>query len=171
MSAWRRVLRWVCGYLPVRVIERSDGAPYLSKYLVYESGPGRDSWRVHVHCFHQSDEDWALHNHPWEWAVGWILAGGYREWRRYERPSGARAPVYEVGTRAYAPGSVNLILSSTFHRVELLDGECWTLFVSGPIVGTWGFWSRNDDSFTPWRDFLRAKGLTPQEPWLAKRTG
>ena len=33
----------------------------------------------------------------------------------------------------------NIIKANTFHRVELLTPEVWTLFIHGPRVQPWGF--------------------------------
>ncbi|MGN6107710.1 MAG: hypothetical protein ACTHU0_21555 [Kofleriaceae bacterium] len=148
----RRLLAVAARRLPSRrVITGADGSPYLSRWTLLDIG-----WRwprVYLHRFHRSDEDPELHNHPWRWAVGLILAGGYREERRGE---GGRVEVRDVG-----PGAVNVIHGDTFHRVELLDGECWTLFLTGSRTKEWGFWCRATGAFTPWREFIRAKGLVP----------
>jgi hypothetical protein len=163
----RALLARVAARLPVRVITGEGGDPYLYKFLVWQSGEGRDTWRVHLHRFVRSDADRELHNHPWRWAVSLILAGGYREeYRTVEAKP-------QVAWQTKRPGSINVVLPSTFHRVDLLEHDCWTLFVSGPVVQSWGFWDRFTGAFTPWREFFAAKGLTPTEGeyWKAVRRG
>jgi hypothetical protein len=151
MGVWRSCLARLAGCLPSRVITAGGDEPYLYKYLVWQSSEGKDSVRVHLHRFVRSDEDRELHNHPWRWAVSLVLAGGYREERRVL----AGDTVYR---RRVSPGSVNVITNWTYHRVDLLDEECWTLFVSGPVVGSWGFWNRLTGVHTPWREFMQSKG-------------
>jgi len=57
--------------------------------------------------------------------------------------------------------TVNRITSDTFHVVEELRGpETWSLFIAGPKTSTWGFWVEGH-GYTPWRDRLRERGLTP----------
>lgn len=148
-SLARSALRRLASLLQVpKIIIGSDGSPYLSRWTLAERG--KDAFRVYLHCFHRSDEDEELHTHPWAWAVSFILAGGYVETRRVGK---------RVVDREMPPGSVNVLFADTAHRVDLYAGETWTLFVAGPVVSSWGFWRWEDDTFTPWRDFIMGKGL------------
>lgn len=146
----RRLCERIAERLPVRDIEGADGSVFLSKYLL--AGHAHGGWHLHLHCFHRSDEDSALHNHPWHCA-SFILAGGYRE----ERVRGDGAIV----TFERCPGRINLIGANTFHRVELIDGPCWTLFFNLPVVQDWGFLDRRTRAFVPWREFIARKGMVP----------
>jgi hypothetical protein len=148
-----------------RVIYDRDGlTPYLSRFYLSrqpESHDGAepfdrfgnpkpdvtwpDGWGLYLHRFHRSDADGELHNHPWRWALSLVLVGGYSE----ERRNGAR-----VIRRRVAPGSLNFIRANDFHRVDLLEHDAWTLFLVGPKSQSWGFWSRTDGAFTPWREFI-----------------
>ncbi len=131
------------------------GGPYLSKHTLVALG-GKHGWRLHLHHFHRSDEDAELHSHPWALGLSLVLAGGYSEVRRRADNS--------VVMLARPPGTVAALMAETFHRVDLYDERrgCWTLFLSGPVVSSWGFWSRRTHQYTPWRQFVRAKGLEPQ---------
>ena len=40
------------------------------------------------------------------------------------------------------------------HRIELTDGPCWTLFVTGPKYQEWGFLCPR--GFVHWKDFTAA---------------
>lgn len=161
----RALLRWLVSRLPVRVIFDETGTrPYLSRFYLF-GAPERGSFDangdpkpearlprglgLYVHRFHRSDEDRELHNHPWQWALSLVLAGGYVEERRIE--GGA------IRTRVVGPGSLNYITADTFHRVDLIDEDAWTLFLVGPRVGSWGFWDRVSGAFIPWREFLERK--------------
>lgn len=148
----RYLFKRVLALLPSRTIIGRDGGPYLTKHTLFNLG--RDSWRAHLHEFHRGDEDPELHSHPWRIGIGIILFKGYREERRWE--GGV------VHKHDFLPGMVNIVGPDTFHRVDLLGEKCWTLFISGPVVQSWGFWNRVTNVYMPWRDFIAAKGLIPR---------
>jgi hypothetical protein len=104
---------------------------------------------AYLHRFHRSDVDLELHNHPWRWAVSLMLVGGYSEERRGKDDV--------VRRRLILPGQLNFIRHDDYHRVDLVDGDAWSLFLVGPKVSSWGFWNRHDGSFTPWREFVNAR--------------
>lgn len=155
----RFFLHQLSKHLPCREITGRDESPYLLKFLLWGRSNGT---RVHLHQFLRGDADPELHNHPWELAVSLVLAGGYFE----ERRAGDDVVTHEV-----RPGHLNIIRSSTFHRVELREVDCWTLFVSGPAVQTWGFWNRESGVFTGWKSFNAARGIKPSKGqyWKAYR--
>lgn len=191
----RSFLQWFVRFLclPLRVITRDDGKPYLERwYLCGEAGglkyfpDGQQKMRwwqhaftwlpcVYVHRFVASDDDEELHNHPWE-ATSLILAGGYVE-ERLDRSEVvldlARAFGLDGGkdvlkiARAFKPWSVNRIYANTFHKVSLIEDDCWTLLACGKKVGTWGFLDVAKDEFVHWREHVarrarKAAGLTPE---------
>ena len=158
---------------PPRVImDREGGTPYLSRWYLSQrptmpdgsepfgpDGAPKDGlvlpsgWGLYLHRFHRGDDSPELHNHPWRWAVSLILAGGYVEERR--KGEG-------VVRHTYRPGALNLLLASTFHRVELLERDAWSLFLVGPKVGHWGFWDRHSGRFEPWREYIaRIRSVQP----------
>lgn len=173
---------------PPRVILDRDGSsPYLSRtYVVGRALTGFDeqgnpaeraAWsrgilgvHVYIHRFHRSDQDLALHNHPWKWALSFVVSGGYEEERRVGKtcvPCGGRrgydldCPLcqgvgnsFEVVRRTVGPLSCNWIDHDTFHRVDLLEKDAWSVFVAGPRVTEWSFWDRDTHEETPWREFL-----------------
>jgi hypothetical protein len=162
-----------------RAIGVKNGEPYLRRYVLAEEGTGSAAEHLYLHHFLRSDPDRELHSHPWH-ARSLILVGGYREERRFPwrtRPErwatcAARklgwywddtAPAAEASARAtggivfcrdYRPGSINLIAPTTFHRIDLVGEDCWTLCWTGPVEASWGFWDRHVGLFTPWRAFL-----------------
>lgn len=152
-----RLTQWLLNRLPRRVITGGGARPYLTKYRLLKFA----SFQVHLHRFHRSDEDLELHSHPWTWAWSLILSGGYIE----ERDDSWRG-VKGIRTKAFLSGMVNRISDSTFHRVDLIDGETWTLFVSGPVVGEWYFWNRHTKRLWPWREFIARKGWIAVNPTL-----
>jgi hypothetical protein len=158
-----RLLRWLSTWLPEpRVIMDRDGTtPYLARwYLVGEqpvvnrhgSPVGADVAsrrpQVYLHRFFRSDHDGELHSHPWKWAVAIILAGGYREERRF---------LDRVISLERRPGSVVVLRGDDFHRVDLIEDESWSLFIVGPKDRSWFFWNRITRMRAPWRSFLAWK--------------
>jgi hypothetical protein len=163
----RELLRRITRHMQSRVIyDRAGGSPYLSRfyilgcpYMTDGSEPINRTGNpkseaifprglgIYLHRFHRSDDDSALHNHPWKWSRSLILAGGYVE----ERRMGVMGPVKKFVRR---PGSWVRINKDDFHRVDLIEDDCWSLFIAGPKVDTWGFWDRKTAEFLPWRDFI-----------------
>ncbi|MHB2027551.1 MAG: hypothetical protein ACYCPT_01885 [Acidimicrobiales bacterium] len=140
---------------PPRVImNRAGDSAYLERYYLV-GGPSEEGefqnapLTVMLHRFARSDEPGELHSHPWEMSVSFVLAGGYREERRL--------PDESVETKEVLPFDLNLIGQNDFHRVDLLENECWTLFVTGRKVASWAFWNRDTKQTTPWRDFIAKK--------------
>lgn len=149
MGLISKILTCLAKKIPGRVITRGYGEePYLERYYLF-----RRRWMsfrvpswvpgVYLHRFVASD-DAELHNHPWS-AVSLILSGGYVE----SRLDGTQ--------RTLGPGSVNGISPDTFHRVDLLWDECWTLFFYGAKRQPWGFLNRKTAEFVHWREHERRR--------------
>jgi hypothetical protein len=112
--------------------------PYLRRWWVI---PRNRFFNVYLHQFVRSDDDRALHDHPF-YCGSRILRGRYLEHTLrgvFERKAGDF--VFRRGT--------------TLHRVELHDGPCWSLFVTGPRYRTWGF--ACPQGWRPWREFVDAR--------------
>lgn len=134
--------------------------PYMLRWYLIPKNP---VFNIYLHKFLRSDEDRALHDHPWA-NISIVLAGRYNEvvpeddaaWRSgHSRLTvkKLRKPFRPVFRRA-----------RSIHRVELLKEEdmpsryegdcpavwipsvpgaevpCWSLFITGPKVRQWGFW-------------------------------
>lgn len=164
----RKILKRITKHLKSTVIVGVDKQPYLERYYLWGWAPWKPkgskfvSWLpgAMLHRFVRGDEDSELHNHPWKWSISLILAGGYVEERRVAD---------EVVAYTYkTPGSLNLIRANDFHRVDLLEDDCWTLFITGPKAQSWGFLDNNTQEFTPWRDFIAKKGLFPLKDIVAE---
>ena len=91
----------------------------------------------------------------WKWALSLVLVGGYIEERRN------RFVPWMVVRRVLRPWSFNFLRPRDFHRVDLIDGEAWTLFLVGPKVTHWFFWDRETGREIPWREFLASKQVRP----------
>jgi hypothetical protein len=151
----RTLLHWLAAKLPPpRVIyDRAGESPYLSRWYLLRHA-SKKGFALFLHRFHRGDDDVELHNHPWKWSASLILSGGYREERRVR----VFRHHWTIVTRELRPGQINIILGDDIHRVELLDGEAWSIFLAGPHTGAgWGFWNRVTKEFTPWREFITRK--------------
>lgn len=149
-----RLLKKLVVKLPHRTITSPDGSPYLTRWYLWPGKPrsGPDSNDIHIpfalfiHYFHRGDDDRDQHNHPWDFSVALVLAGGYHE---------------ERGdcSRVFRPGSINVIRKEDYHRVELLkpDKGSWSFFVAGKNVGSWGFRDTETGEHIPHGEYLARK--------------
>lgn len=163
---------------PHQIIGGADD-PYLLRWYLIPRNPVLN---VYLHKFMRSDDDRALHDHPW-WFVSLMLRGQYDE-------------ITDAGLRRRSAGSIAFRRAEWRHRVQLLQSDeyyrrtahvlthglplsllpdrdeqpCWTLIVTGRRSRTWGFWckARGDainhayralgipnpgDRFIPWQEF------------------
>jgi len=156
--------RVTTGRLPdVRIPSNPEVPPYMLRW-----------WRIkrnaffncYFHIVRRSDEDTALHDHPW-WNFSIVLEGEYTE-----------HTISEGGVHVkqrYGPGAVRFRRSGSFaHRLELdryppgwtiggiKGGEMpvHTIFITGPVLRRWGFHHPKQwvDAYA-WDDFLQAEGI------------
>jgi hypothetical protein len=117
------------------------GDDYLRRWWLIPRNP---ILNVYAHHFTRSDDDRALHDHPW-WSISIVLSGVYFD----HAPGGA--------VRVVWPGDIVIRSARTAHRVELMRGPenverpAHTLFITGPRIREWGFWCPN--GWRHWRDF------------------
>ena len=111
------------GWPPRRVIWscRSARGPLLTRYYLILTR----RVAVYLHHLHVSDEDRALHDHPWSF-VTWLIGGGYYE----------HTPAGRCWRRR---GSVLWRPAESRHRLELTR-PTWTLVVRFRRRREWGFW-------------------------------
>lgn len=139
--------------LPYKVIRRRDDSLYLTRYYISHSTDSKYLPGIYIHCFHSSDQDLELHDHPWEKAMAIILSGSYREEVRQDDNY--------VLSRIMRPGNINYIKGDTFHRVDLASSRVWTLFISWNKKEDWGFWNRHTNKYTQWEEFEKQKKNKP----------
>ena len=114
--------------------------PYLRRWFLI---PWNRRFNVYLHKFLRSDDDRALHDHPFD-NVSILLRGSYLE----HTPEGT--------FRRSAPAFVRRTAEQS-HRIELIDGKhVWTLFVTGRKVREWGF--HCEKSWRHWREFMAKNG-------------
>lgn len=120
------------------------GSPYLVRFRLLVT----KSLCVYLHQILRSDADRNLHDHPFDF-VTVILWGGYWE----------HSP---AGRKWYGPGSVIRHHAEDFHRIELPNGgRCWTLFIRGPKIRSWGF--DTPDGWIDWREYEELGEMTTRE--------
>lgn len=108
--------------------------PYMKRwYLVPRNRQGN----VYLHHVLRPDDDRAFHNHPWA-SLSIMLSG-----RMLEHT--------EKGVREVLPGDVILRGPDCRHRLDEPAPDTWTLFLTGSVVQSWGFFCPK--GFVPWRDF------------------
>lgn len=94
----------------------------------------RNRWfNVYLHNIRHSDDDRALHDHPW-WNVSVILKGSYHE----VTPS---TDLFKYKITHYPRWSVIFRRATDSHRLVLdsTENSTWTLFITGPKIREWGF--------------------------------
>lgn len=111
------------------------GDDYLRRWWVI---PRNAFANVYLHEVNKSDDDRAMHDHPWA-NSSYILFGGYIE----HTPEGSF--IRREGDFVERP-------AHALHRLEINPGEsCISLFCTGPKVREWGFQCLK--GWVHWRDF------------------
>ena len=120
----RRRNNGIGGFLTRRHITGLDGSNYLvRRYLL----PRNNFLNVYLHTFLGSDDDRALHDHPW-YSASIVLRGTLIE----HLPGGLK--------RTISLGRFSFRSPQLQHRIELPAGQtATTLFITGPVVRKWGF--------------------------------
>lgn len=133
-----RLLRIAARRPPDYLIGRPD-QPYLKRWWII---PRNRFFNIYLHQFLQSDDDRALHDHPWLNA-SFLLKGEYTE--HTILPGGVNLrKIYKAGARKFRR-------AIAAHRIELHAGECWSLFITGPAIRSWGF--HCPAGWRHWREF------------------
>lgn len=119
--------------------------PYLLRWWII---PRNRFFNIYLHKMLRDDDDRALHDHPWV-NISIILRGGYKEITR-GKDGGLVAKIRRVGGFVFR-------LPTCAHRLELIRlpggyNYSWSLFITGPVVRTWGFHCPN--GWVPWREFV-----------------
>lgn len=124
------------------------GSDYMHRWYVI---PRNRLFNVYLHNIIRSDDDRALHDHPW-FNISIVLKGGYTEVVPVHTPT-ERLPVPSSIMLWRGRGSIVFRRPSAAHRLEIADGtSCWSLFITGPNVRTWGFWCPK--GWKPWQQFV-----------------
>ena len=125
---------WQMSRAPDFVIGPAD-APYLRRWWII---PRNEGCNVYLHEILRSDEDRALHDHPWP-NTSMLLHGRYIEHTA-------------AGVEMREAGWVGSREATDAHRLEILPGEkAISLFITGPKIREWGFLC--PQGWRHWRDF------------------
>ena len=132
---------------------RDIGQSYLRRFHIVP----RNRWfNIYLHRYSGSDDDRALHDHPWRsvsfllWGDLWEVARRYTyvlgeipiSWTEQHEKIGWMRPKYRKATAA--------------HRIVLISPRAWTLFLTGPVVRKWGFLCPH--GWVPWQEFTDETG-------------
>jgi len=136
----RRLINGVSLRRAPDVVIGGEEKPYLRRWFVIPRNP---IFNIYLHHFLRSDDDRALHDHPWL-NCSLLLDGRYLEHT-------IKAGGVNVRTLRKA-GDIVLRGAKAAHRVELMDPDhesvieierrpqpCWTLFITGLRVREWAF--------------------------------
>ena len=129
---WLKLCWWLANNAKSHFSIRPGGKPYIERfYLGNWFGIG-----VFLHQYLDQDGDRQLHNHPWRWALGIPLMGGYKEERLVHicPHQGVKFDLRNIWR--FRP---NYIRGFDFHRIASVKPGTWTLFIHGKRVGGWGF--------------------------------
>lgn len=139
------LVRFVIDRRPPDVVIGGAEDPYLRRWWLL---PRNRFLNIYLHHFMRSDDDRALHCHPWA-NLSILLQGEYTEHLI------AQGGVHEQ--RVVKAGEWRLRASGKLaHRIELHAGYCWTIFVTGPKYREWGF--HCSQGWRHWRDFTSMDG-------------
>ena len=115
------------------------GDNYLRRWWIVPRNPFAN---VYLHEILHSDDDRALHDHPWDNRT-FVLEGGYIE----HTPEG----VFERKA-----GDVIARKASDAHRLEIPEGgRAVSIFMTGPVIREWGF--HCPQGWRHWREFVDAR--------------
>lgn len=144
----RRLLRWALRRMlrtPADFLIGGRDDPYLERWHIW-----RIKWlsSCYLHIVRRSDDDRALHDHPW-FNVSILLDGGYLE----VVPASAEDPAGAINALWRDAGAVTFRRASAAHRLVVRDGQpTVSLFITGPRIREWGFWCPK--GWKPWRQFV-----------------
>jgi hypothetical protein len=97
---------------------------------------------IYVHLFLRSDDDRALHDHPW-WNLSLLIHGSYIEHTIAAGGINHRQEYSAGHTKLRPPGAA--------HRIEI-QSPCWTIFITGPSIREWGF--HCPQGWRHWKEFV-----------------
>lgn len=124
--------------LPDQIIGEPEN-PYLLRWFII---PRNRFLNIYLHNFWKSDDDRALHDHPWI-NVSIPLKGIFSE------------VLSDGSINIRKPGKFYLRSATEPHRLLLADNmlsKVWSLFITGPYQRTWGF--HCPKGWVHWKDFV-----------------
>lgn len=159
LRRWRRIWNggdqilpnWMKGNRRADIIIGGEEHPYLFRWFLL---PRNRLLNIYLHKIVRSDDDRALHDHPWD-SVSVILWGGYLEILPVKAPYLKRGETAAHVTHTAhwrQPLSVIPRRAECCHRLVIDEPHpAWTLFITGPKRRSWGFHCQR--GWIHWRDF------------------
>ncbi len=140
---------------------RIIGTNYMTRYFIIP----RNRWfNVYLHRYTGSDDDRALHDHPWK-SVSFLLKGRITEILEdgINHPPESEFDVLN-NMQLVMEGKIKRIKKfkpvvrspEHKHRLCIETKTAWTIFMTGPKVRDWGF--HCNKGWVHWRDFTDPSG-------------
>lgn len=145
MLITKLIHRWALWVMRRRPPDFINGRDYLSKGHHYLSRwwviPTTRMFNIFLHKMEASDDDRALHDHPWR-NCSYILSGSYIE-------------IMPDRNRVLRAGDIVFRRATAAHRLVVSQGPVVTLFFTGPKIREWGFlcpqgWRHWKQFSAPW---------------------
>lgn len=154
----RRAMKTPYSHLP-----SNDEPTYMARYWLFNPYPISSEhrkrwsfpWSIRIHHIKRKDGDRDLHDHPFNARTiilkGWysekrLITGAEREARLAAIPENAifaRAAIDKAEMSEHflrQEGDTSKIGFQQYHQItDVSEGGVWTLFISGPWRGVWGF--------------------------------
>jgi len=127
--------------------------PYMRRWWVIP----RNNWfNIYLHHMRHDDDDRAPHDHPW-WSLSLCLDGDITEHQLIDNFNYDTTAMLAEDDRWWrvhhiSKGQWKWRNNKYTHRLELPNGDAWTMFITGPKVRTWGF--HCPKGFVKWFDFV-----------------
>lgn len=116
------------------------GPGYMDRWWVI---PRNRFFNIYLHKIMRDDDDRALHDHPW-WSCSFLLKGELKE-------------IHFNGVRL-VPRFLPVVRAAKFaHRLEVVKGPVWTIFITGPVTRGWGF--HCPQGWKYWKDYTTPDGV------------
>lgn len=158
-------------FSPHFIIAKSDATPYLRRWYFTPWSDDKHKLKrkrlpnIYLHHILKSDDDRALHDHPWD-NVSIILKGGYIEHVfAYEPVEGQ--PLPPIVQKRRRAGHIVRRQGGMAHRIELYregkptplfymtqgglkehdirpERPCWSIFITWRKSRAWGFWTERN---------------------------
>lgn len=124
------------------------GDNYLHRWHLL---PRNALFNIYLHKFMADDDDRALHDHPW-FSVSFLLRG-----RLDEITPGKVGVIFKNQIREVPRFRPVFRRAKHAHRLKLIEGPAWTIFITGPRIREWGFLCPK--GWVHWREFTDETGL------------
>lgn len=115
---------------------------------------------VRLHNIRRSDDDRAMHDHPWE-NISVVLSGQMIEVVPLSQDQPCMQDLTKYSQFIRKPGDIIARKATDRHRLIIPEGQSvWTMFIMGDYQQHWGFYDPVKGIKVYWRDYL---GLAPGE--------